>query len=43
MLVCLHTGTIKAAANFIHEQAWHMKDIAYWPGSNHKFVSCGVN
>jgi hypothetical protein len=43
MLVCLRTGTVLGVVNLAHEQAWYLKDLAYYPNSNHKFVSCGIN
>jgi hypothetical protein len=43
MIVCLRTGSVLGVANLAHEQAWSIKDVGYYPNSNHKFVSCGVS
>ena len=43
MLICLTACEVLGIANFAHEKICGIKDIAYHPKSNSKFVTCGIN
>jgi hypothetical protein len=43
MFISLVSYEVIAVVNFKHEKVWNIKDIAYYPQSNSKFVTCGIN
>ena len=43
LLIDLDSQIVLAIVNFTHRQAWHLRDLAFIPGSHEKAVTCGVD
>lgn len=42
ILLDIMSGGVIGVATFIHEQPYLIKDMKFYPGSNSKFITCGI-